>query len=55
MVLHDEPSERHLDGGRETRGEKVRGELRIHWEDLVGSTSRQLDAVPLRNRRRKIG
>ena len=45
MALHDEPAQRHLDRRRQAGGEQVRGELRVHREDLVGRARRELDAV----------
>ena len=47
FVGHDEPPERHLDGRGEAGGEQVRGgQLRVHGEQLVLATRRQLYAVP---------
>ena len=47
VVGHDEPPERHLDGGGEAGGEQVRGrQLRVHRQQLVLAASRQLDTVP---------
>ena len=41
---HDEPPERHLDGGGEAGGEEVCRQLRRHGQQLVLGTGGQLDA-----------
>ena len=47
FVCHDEPSERHLDGGGEAGSEQIcSGQLRVHGKQLVLATCCQLYTVP---------
>ena len=52
---HDEPPERHLDGGGEAGGEEVCRQLRRHGQQLVLGTGGQLDAGAQRGRGGNLG